>query len=223
MKIMKTQYILKISALILVTATFLACGARLNPNYDPSDPDSPTLIYPKAQLGASLGGSLGSDDQSAFCIGGDYFHRVSGEDRNVGSYLGATALYDFNSFGDDSKFRILNLGLKYEARVPISRKREAQWVIGGRGSYDFGKDEFNNFEQDIRGYTLGIYSGLNLSLTDRINLGIAFPLVSYNDYTFEDEFGDEFDDTNTEIFMNKHNPAMLYVRFNLNNRLNLRD
>ncbi|WP_353777180.1 hypothetical protein [Winogradskyella sp. 3972H.M.0a.05] len=173
----------------------------------------------------TVGGSAGfgwsdidGNSATSYCLGVEGLAKIIGEDRNPNGagYVGAFANYhagNSDSF-DENLFRV---GAKFSYFDRISAFNETQLIYGLKAFYETGSREFSSVEDDISGFGLTVYTGINFRLCNTASVGVEVPVISYLNRTFESG-GNEIEIDNTSIAINKNNPAMAYVRWNLGSR-----
>ena len=171
-------------------------------------------VFPRSFFGASAGIGFENDfDESSICIGAEYLHRFSNQDKKTGFYAGVTANYENISF-DDYKWNVFKTGLKGEWLLPITRSRETSLILGGKVTYDFGSQESNGFKDNISGYQASLFSCVNVRYNESLSFGLEFNVLSHLNYTLKADDSDfESDLEDTQLLLNSHNPGMLYVRW----------
>ncbi len=174
----------------------------------------------------TLGGSAGfgwndndGNSDTAFCFGAEFLTRIIGDRQNPNGagYLGAFATYhsvSSDSF-DESVFRV---GPKLTYFDRITAFNEVQLLYGINAFYETGNRDFSGFEEDITGYGASLYTGVNVRLCSRASIGVEIPVVSYLSRTLE-AGGNEFDQDNIWLGVNKDNAVSATLRWHLDDGL----
>lgn len=173
-------------------------------------------FYTKDYLGIAAGFGLNStegESETSICFGAEYNRRISKDNYNNASYLGAFAGYHTQS-ADDRKLNTLKTGLKYTYFDRITKNAELDLTYGIKGHYEFGSIENFGNKDDITGYGASLTLGANFNVSKNFSIGIEAPILSWSQRTFKYD-GGEFEQQNTMLGINKNNIVMAYGRFHL--------
>ena len=175
-----------------------------------------TRWYPKDFLEVSAGFGLNStegDSETSLCFGAGYNYRISEDNYNGASFLNASAIYHTQS-ADDRKLNTTNLSLGYTYFDRINKTAELDLTYGIKASYEIGSLENFGVKEDITGYGVSALIGANYNVNENFSIGITVPFLTWSQRTFEFE-GNEFEQENTWLGINKDNLVMAYGRINL--------
>jgi hypothetical protein len=222
---MKTKQLILVFTVLLFWGTFLSAFSQgsVTPvdvisSDDIAIQEIPRIqdLFAKQTIGISAGFGFKSrddvEDRTTICFGGEYLRKINDRE-DCGAYLGGFASYHTSS-QDEFKKNVFKVGPKFEYHHPITQSGEAQLVGGLKGFYKTGSEEDFGFKQDLTGYGASLYSGFNIRLSSKWDLGVEFPIVSYSSTKFEFN-GNESTQNSTTIALNKRNPLMLYGRIRL--------
>ncbi|NRA91072.1 MAG: hypothetical protein HRU26_00035 [Psychroserpens sp.] len=176
-----------------------------------------TMLAMTAGFGV-LNSSLGSGNQTLWCLGAEYFYRIALI--NKAAFYGALgANYEGSSsdFVDFSLFQFsLNL-LMFQQLV--KRFQQVRWMYGIATFYGFGKEKFENgFDYDVTRLTIGLVLGLQIMLSQQWALMIRTNLFNYQEQKREyEDF--EATDYNRWALINKSNILAFSLIYTFGNRL----
>ncbi|OUS01581.1 hypothetical protein A9Q86_07345 [Flavobacteriales bacterium 33_180_T64] len=173
-------------------------------------------FYSKHLLGTSAGFGLNStegESETSFCFGGEYNYRISEDNYNHASYLGAFANYHTQN-ADERKLNTFRVGAQYTYFDRITKNSELDLTYGIKTHYEFGDLENFGNKEDITGYGASLTIGANYNVNECFSIGIVAPLASWSQQTFEYD-GGELEQENTWIGLNKDNMVMGYARWRL--------
>jgi hypothetical protein len=173
-------------------------------------------FYPNQFVAASGGFGLNSSDdqtETSFCIGGEYNYRISDDNYNGASYVGAFASHLISN-GDNSKFNRTQVGLQYNYFDRITKNAELDLTYGLRAHYETGDFENFGFTEDFTGYGASLTVGANYNINDNFAIGVTVPFLSHTERTYKYD-GGEIDVSNTWLGLNKDNMVMAYARIGL--------
>jgi hypothetical protein len=200
--------------LIICVSTVYAQGEKSSAWYfGNNDP-----VYATQYIGASAGFGWDSsfgNDETTICFGADYLRKLNKKE-DCGAYYGGFGNYH-NSSQDDFKRNIFKVGLKAEYHYPITRSKETQLIGGLKGFYKFGDQENFGFDEDITGYGGEFYTGVNIRLNSKLDIGLELPIFNYTSVTFDNGSNENTEDF-TSFALNKRNPAMAYARFRIGSK-----
>ena len=172
----------------------------------------------------SISGSVGvgwgdveGNSETSFCVGAEYLYKINGADQNPkgAGYLSAFANYHTLS-AENFDESTLRAGVGYTHFNRLTAFNEVQLTYGAKGFYETGSQDFSGFEDDITGFGIYLFTGINIRLCDRASLGFEIPVVSYLSRTFESD-GNEFDQDQIWAGVNKDNSVSAAFRWILDN------
>lgn len=172
--------------------------------------------YPQQIVAASGGFGLNStegESETSFCVGGEYNYRISEDNYNGASYVGAFANHNISN-ADEYKFNRTQVGLQYTYFDRLTQNAEVDLTYGLKAHYELGSIENFGFEEDVTGFGAALTIGANYNISDKFAIGVTIPFLSYSQRTFEFE-GGEVDISNTWLGLNKDNMVMAYARIGL--------
>jgi len=170
----------------------------------------------------TVGGGAGfgwsdNDGNSAtsLCVSAEFLAKVTGEDQNSkgAGYLGAFGTYH-NTSGDGFNENLTKAGVKFSYFDPIAAFNKAQLIYGVKAFIETGSRDFSGFKDDVTGYGASVYAGVNFRINNKVSIGVEAPVLSYLSRTI-DANGTEFKADSFSAAINKDNPVMATVRFNL--------
>ena len=169
-------------------------------------------------IGGSVGvgwGDVEGNNETSFCVGAEYLHKISGADKNPkgAGYLSAFANYH-NLNAESFKQSTIRGGLGYTHFNRLTTFNEVQFMYGAKGYYETGEFDFSGFVEDVTGFGIYLFTGINIRLCDRASLGLEVPVVSYLSRTFESD-GNEFDQDQIWAGVNKDNSVSATFRWHL--------
>ncbi len=157
--------------------------------------------------------SIEDETETSFCFGAGYNYRISEDNYNGASYLGAFANYQSLS-ADELDASMLRAGLKYTYFDRITKNAEVDLTYGFKAFYETGSQEDFGFKQDVSGYGAAFTIGANFNVTDDFAIGLEVPFINYIQRTFEYE-DEETKEENIRFGLNKDNMVMAYARIAL--------
>lgn len=172
--------------------------------------------YAPQFVAASAGFGLNStegESETSICVGGEYNYRVSQDNYNGASYVGAFANYH-NRSADEFKSNRTQFGLQYTYFDRLTKNAEVDLTYGIKAHYEIGSIENFGFKEDLTGYGASLLVGANYNISDKIAVGVTVPFFNYSEQTYEYE-DNETDISNTWFGLNKDNMVMAYARFGL--------
>ncbi|MCB0382080.1 MAG: hypothetical protein KDD05_01895 [Psychroserpens sp.] len=173
-------------------------------------------FYPYQFVAASAGFGLNSTEdrsETSFCFGGEYNYRISKDNYNGASYVGAFANHQISN-ADESKFNRTQFGLQYNYFDRVTKNAELDLTYGLKAHYEVGDIENFGFTEDFTGYGASLNIGANFNVNDNFAIGVSVPFLSYAQRTYKYD-GGEVDVSNTWIGLNKDNMVMAYARIGL--------
>lgn len=173
-------------------------------------------FYPNQFVAASAGFGLNSSEgesETSFCFGGEYNYRISEDNYNGASYVGAAVSHHISS-ADEYKFNRTSFGLQYNYFDRITKNAELDLTYGIKAQYEIGNIENFGFEEDFSGIGASLLIGASYNVNDKIAVGVTVPFFSFNQRTYEFE-DNEREISNTWLGLNKDNMVMAYARIGL--------
>ncbi len=168
-------------------------------------------LMPDQTIGLGAGVGFAQDfDETTFCITGEYLYQINSNEEK-GLYVGAEVSHQNTSFGDFKSNKTM-AGGKFQYNFSATPSGETQFVAGLMANYAFGSNENNGFNDDYTGTIFCAYGGANIRVSENWSIGLQFPFLIFENYTFEPEFGDDFKVDATSLFNNKNNPLKIIVR-----------
>ncbi|WP_152604804.1 hypothetical protein [Psychroserpens jangbogonensis] len=180
------------------------------------EPELIAYHYPTQFVAASGGFGLNSSEgesETSFCLGGEYNYRISEDNYNGASYVGAAVSHHISN-ADEYKFNRTSFGLQYTYFDRITKNAELDLTYGLKANYEIGNLENFGFEEDFNGYGASLIFGANFNVNDKIAVGVTVPFLSYSQRTYEYE-DNEREISNTWLGLNKDNMVMAYARIGL--------
>jgi hypothetical protein len=174
--------------------------------------------YPKSFLEASGGFGLNStegESETSFCVGAGYNYRISDDNYNGASYVGAFANHQISS-ATEYKFNKTQIGLQYNYFDRVTKNGELDFTYGIKVNYETGDVENYGFTEDFTGYGASLIVGANFNINDNISVGATIPFLSHSQRTYKYD-GGEIQTDNTWLGLNKDNMIMAYARIGLGN------
>ena len=175
-----------------------------------------TQFYTPQFIAASGGFGLNSTEdrsETSFCFGGEYNYRISKDNYNGASYVGAFANHQISN-ADESKFNRTQFGLQYNYFDRVTKNAELDLTYGLKAHYEVGDIENFGFTEDFTGYGASLNIGANFNVNDNFAIGVSVPFLSYAQRTYKYD-GGEVDVSDTWIGLNKDNMVMAYARIGL--------
>ena len=183
--------------------------AALNENGDCDDCIED--LMPDQTIGVGAGVGFAQDfDETLFCFTAEYLYQLN-DDKYKGWYVGAEGSYSNTSFGDISTNKTM-VGGKVQHNFSAVPSGQTQFVAGLMANYAFGNNDFNGTKDDFSGTIFCAYAGANIRVSENWSVGLQFPFLIFENFTFKPEGGGEFKTDNTTLFINKDNPLKIILR-----------
>jgi len=174
--------------------------------------------WAKSSIGGSAGvgwGDVEGNSETSYCVGAEYLYRISGADQNPKGAGYATAFANYRKLSAENfDENTLRAGLGYTQFRRLTALNEVQLTYGIKGFFETGSQDFSGFEDDITGFGVYLFTGINLRLCDKASLGLEVPVASYLSRTFKSE-GNEFDQDRIWAGVNKDNNVSATFRWHL--------
>jgi hypothetical protein len=168
-------------------------------------------LMPNQTIGFGAGIGLSQDfEETTYCFTGEYLYQLN-SDEYKGWYVGAEVTHNITSFGDFNSNKTI-AGGKFQYNFSGVPSGETQFVAGLMGNFAFGNNDNNGFKDDFTGTIFCAYSGVNIRVSDNWSIGAQFPVLIFENYTFNPENGGEFKTDATSLFINKDNPLKIIIR-----------
>jgi hypothetical protein len=170
----------------------------------------------------TVGGGVGfgwsdsdGNSQTSYCVSAEFSAKVLGKDQNPkgAGYLSAFGAYH-NASSDSFDEKIAKFGVGFSYFDRITAHNEVQLIYSTKVSLETGSRDFSGFEEDLSGYAISVYSGVNFKINNRVSVGVEVPILTYRSRTFEAN-GAEFKTDSFSAAINKDNPIMACFRINL--------
>ncbi len=158
-----------------------------------------------------------NNDETSYCIGAGYNHRISRDNYNGASYLRAFGSQSWQN-NDNRKSGITRVGVGYNYFDRINKTGSLDLTYGLDVNYGFGTVENFNVKEDYSEIAATLKIGANYEINDKLDVGISVPIASWVQETFE-AGGTKFKDDQTWIGLNKGNMVSATVRWNLGHDL----
>lgn len=194
-------------------------GIKINRHLTVSGEDfSEGVEWTNYTVGGGAGFGWSDNDgssETALCVSAEFLAKVAGDDKNPNGagYLGAFGTYH-NVSGDNFNENTVKAGVKFSYFDRITALNEVQLIYGAKAFYETGKQDFSGFKEDVSGYGISAYTGVNFKISNKVSIGVEIPVLSYLSRTF-DANGSEFKEDSFSAAINKDNPAMGTIRWHL--------
>ena len=172
--------------------------------------------WAKSSIGASAGvgwGDVEGNSETSYCVGAEYLYKISGADQNPKGAGYATAFANYHKLNaenfNESSFRA---GLGYTHFNRLTTLNEVQLTYGVKGFYETGAQDFSGFEDDLTGFGIYLFTGVNVRICSSASLGLEVPVASYLSRTFKSD-GNEFDQDQIWVGVNKDNNVAATFRW----------
>jgi len=176
----------------------------------------PGVEWADSSIGVSVGvgwGDVEGNSETSYCVGAEYLHKVSGTDQNPKGAGYATAFANYHKLNAENfDENTLRAGLGYTHFRRLSALNEVQLTYGGKGFYETGSQDFSGFADDITGFGIYLFTGVNVRICDSASVGLEVPVVSYLSRTFKSD-GNEFDQDQIWAGINKDNTISASARW----------
>nr|WP_321233912.1 hypothetical protein [uncultured Psychroserpens sp.] len=168
-------------------------------------------LMPDQTMGFGAGVGFGQDfEETTWCVTAEYLYQIN-TDEYKGWYVGGEVTHSNTSFGDFSSNRTL-AGAKIQYNISAVPSGETQFVAGLMANYGFGNTDNNGFKDDFTGTIFCAYGGANIRVCENWSIGLQFPILIFENFTFKPESGGEFKTDATSLFINKDNPLKIIIR-----------
>ena len=203
----------------VITIKSLECCPEKEEKEEPTktalnDDDGIEDLMQNQTIGFGAGLGLTQDfEEITWCVTAEYLYQIN-TDEYKGWYVGGEATYQNTSFDDFSSNRTV-VGAKVQHNFSAVPSGETQFVAGLMGNYAFGSNDNNGFKDDFTGTIFCAYGGVNIRICENWSIGAQFPILIFENFTFEPESGGEFKTDATSLFINKDNPLKIVIRRSL--------
>ena len=133
------------------------------------EPEYVAYRFPEHLLEGSAGFGLNStegESETSFCIGAGYNYRLSDDNYNRASYIGATASHHIGN-ADQYKLNRTQVGLQYNYYDRVTKNAELDLTYGIKASYETGSIENFGFTEDFTGITGSLLVGASFNLNEK--------------------------------------------------------
>jgi len=171
-------------------------------------------FYSRQIAGVSAGigyNAFNDNNTTSLCAGAEYLYRISEDNYDGASYLGASATYHYES-ADEFKFNSVRLAPKFTYFDRLTKNGEVDVTYGIKAHYEFGSVENFGNKDDLTGYGVEAIIGANFNVNKNFSLGFEVPFASWSERTLKFD-GGEIKQDNSWVGLNKDNMVMAYGRF----------
>lgn len=173
-------------------------------------------FYPNGFIDVAGGVGLNfaeNNDQTSYCIGAGYNHRISKDNYNGASYLRAFATQNWQN-GDNRDSGITRFGIGYNYFDRANKVGDLDLTYGIDVNYGLGTVENFNVKEDYSEIAATLKLGANYEISDKFDIGVSIPIASWTQEKYE-AGGNEIKQDQTWIGLNKGNMIMAYGRIKL--------
>ena len=194
----------------------------LSSDFDARDTFSDGVGWANYTAGAGVGFGWSDNEgnsETSVCFNAEFLAKVIGGDQNRkgAGYLGAFMKY-LNGNSENVDESTVEAGVKFSYFDCITPLNEVQLIYGVNASLLKGSLDFSGFEEDVSGYRVSAYTGVNFKISNKVSIGVEVPVLSYLSTTYEAN-GTKFSEDLYSAAVNKNNPITATARINLSRNI----